>query len=295
VTLRQLRPVGRSYLDLVSRLLQDARLAEPEGGLWEAADLQWWWRIDQHADPSGASIWTDGDRSVVAAVFTAWRDWTGCDLIGTDAAVAEHAELLWERVGTQAVERPLSMIVREDDELRIAAAEGHGFVAEEAAFATAWMDPADRPAVPALPTGMRIEPFAGGVHPMTARNGPEVAARLAECPLYRADLDLAIRDGDELAGYALFWADPVTKVGLLEPMRVEDAYQGRGLSKALIAAGMERLAAAGCTRLKVSFDPANEPAARLYTGAGYRIRSTDRTWTRPAPPAEAVGSGVPGS
>jgi ribosomal protein S18 acetylase RimI-like enzyme len=293
VPLTERRPIGRDYLDLVSRLLQDARLAEPGGGLWEAADLQWWWRIDQHPDPSRASIWTDGERPVVAAVFTAWRDSPGCDLLGTDAAVAEHAARLWERVGMQEGELPLSMIVREDDERRMAAAERHGFVAGAATSATAWMDPADRPAVPPLPAGMRLEPYGGGAHPMVARNGPEVAARLAECPLYRADLDLAIRDGDELAGYALFWADPVTRVGLLEPMRIEDAYQDRGLSKALIAAGMERLAAAGCTRLKVTFDPANEPAARLYTGAGYRVRTTDRTWTRPAPQADAAGSGGP--
>jgi hypothetical protein len=50
----------------------------------------------------------------------------------------------------------------------------------------------------------------------------------------------------------------------------------------LIAAGLDGLAAAGCTRLKVTFDPSNEPAARLYTGAGYRVRFMSRTWTRPA-------------
>ena len=35
----------------------------------------------------------------------------------------------------------------------------------------------------------------------------------------------------EVAGYALFWFDPVTQVGLVQPMRVEEAYQRRGLAR----------------------------------------------------------------
>jgi ribosomal protein S18 acetylase RimI-like enzyme len=42
---------------------------------------------------------------------------------------------------------------------------------------------------------------------------------------------------------------------------------------ALLRAGLERLAARGCTRLKVSHAVGNLPAERLYHGAGFR---TDR-------------------
>jgi len=51
----------------------------------------------------------------------------------------------------------------------------------------------------------------------------------------------------------------------------------------LLAEGLERLVAAGCTRLKVSFDPRNAAAARLDLGAGYQRRSTARAWIRPGP------------
>jgi GNAT superfamily N-acetyltransferase len=282
LTLRVLHPVGREYLQVVSRLLQDARLAEPDGGLWEAADLQWWWRVDQHEDPHAQSIWFDGDTPVAGVAFTRWKAGLGCDLLGTDATISQHAAPLWDLVRGRFTDRPVEMLIRDDDPTRIAAAEQAGFEASSERFASGWMDVDDRPTPPRLPAGMRITSYAGGAHPMVARNGEQVAQRLAECPLYRPELDLAIRDGEELAGYALFWADPVTGVGLLEPMRIEDAFQGRGLSKALIAAGLERLAAAGSTRLKVSWEMANEPAVRLYTGAGYRLRSTDRNWTRPA-------------
>ena len=81
-----------------------------------------------------------------------------------------------------------------------------------------------------------------------------------------------------VAGYALFWPDPVTGVGLVEPMRVEADHAGRGLGRHLLDAGLRGLTDRGCTRLKVSFEPANTAAARLYTGAGFEVLRLDRTW-----------------
>jgi GNAT superfamily N-acetyltransferase len=49
----------------------------------------------------------------------------------------------------------------------------------------------------------------------------------------------------------LFWFDPVTLVGLVEPMRVEDEYQRRGLARVLVTNGLDRLARNGAHRLKV--------------------------------------------
>jgi GNAT superfamily N-acetyltransferase len=282
MTLRGRRPVGRAYLEQVTRLLQEARLAEPYGGLWEAADIQWWWKVDQHADPDGQTIWVDGERPLMATAFTRWKGWVGCDLLGTDAVVAAHSELLWDDVDGRFRDQPVSMLIRDDDPIRMAAAARHGFVRGDDDYATGWMDAADRPARPTLPDGIRIRSYEGGPHPMVARNGEHVVDRLAETSLYRHDLDLSVWDRDSVAGYALFWADPVTGVGLLEPMRIEASHQGRGLSKALIAEGLDRLAAAGCTRLKVSFEPMNAAAARLYLGAGFRPLSTARSWNRPA-------------
>jgi ribosomal protein S18 acetylase RimI-like enzyme len=118
---------------------------------------------------------------------------------------------------------------------------------------------------------------------MIARNGDAVEQRLAECSLYRADLDLAVYedDGDgAVAAYGLFWADPHTGVGLVEPMRTEDAFQRRGLARAVLTAGLERLAAAGCERFKVSYEPGNTAARRLYLTTGFTDTSTSRTWTR---------------
>jgi predicted N-acetyltransferase YhbS len=108
---------------------------------------------------------------------------------------------------------------------------------------------------------------------MRRRSGEEVEARLRQCSLYDPALDLAVEAADgQVAGYALFWIDSVTQVGLVEPMRVEDAYQRRGLARALLTTGLDRLAKRGARRLKVSY--ATEPARRLYVGAGFRVTST---------------------
>jgi GNAT superfamily N-acetyltransferase len=280
VTIRELHPVGRTYLDLATRLLQDARITDAEDGIWEAADVQWWWRVDRHPDPESQSFWLDDGMAVVASVFTKWNGWLGCDLLGTSAAIEANSDVLWRHVESRFRDRDVSMMIRDGDEERARAAERHGFVATQDVTMIAWMDVGQRPKPSELRPGTRIQSYAGGRHPVGRRSGPEVARRLAECSLYRSDLDLAILDSDEVVGYALFWADPLTRVGLLEPMRIEESHQGRGLSKALIAEGLDRLAAAGCTRLKVMFDPSNEPARRLYIGAGYVPKATARTWTR---------------
>ena len=72
----------------------------------------------------------------------------------------------------------------------------------------------------------------------------------------------------------------MTEVGLLEPMRVEDEYQRRGLARAMLTEGLERLAQRGARRLKVGY--ATEIARALYVGAGFRVTETSTTyrWTK---------------
>jgi hypothetical protein len=79
----------------------------------------------------------------------------------------------------------------------------------------------------------------------------------------------------------LFWFDPITLVGLLEPMRVEDEYQRRGLARMLLMNGLDRLAYKGARRLKVGFE--SDAARNLYLGAGSVRTSIDRVFTRPTP------------
>ena len=231
------RASGLDYLRLATRLLQRVRLADPEAGLWEAADLQWWWRRPRSSDTVDQLFWLDDEGPVAGAVLTDWGRAWGCDPIvvpGTPAvplaAVWSHAVEAIDRLDVETVE----VLARDDDFELLDLLAGTGFVADDGRSGITWLNADDRPDVAALPAGFALVDRAQETtcpHPMRARNGEGVEARLRQCPLYHPVLDLAVEatDGD-VAGYSLFWFDPVTAaVGLVEPMRVEAPYERRGL------------------------------------------------------------------
>jgi ribosomal protein S18 acetylase RimI-like enzyme len=275
------RAGGIAYLELVTELLQRERVADPVGGLWEAADLQWWFTRDPHPTDDDAVFWLAGGSPVGAVVFTRWAPTRyGCDLLGSPP----HAPA-WEFVRRRCAELPAASVEMAAVDQTAADATRAGFAGVAEEYEITWLDAADRPAPRAFPAGYELvpRPDQAGPHPMIRRNGAEVESRLRQCSLYDPDLDLAVRaPAGDVAGYALFWADPRTGVGLIEPMRVEDEHAGRGVAGALLRAGLERLAGRGCRRLKVSPGVTNLAAQRLYRGAGFRTYRRVQVLLRPA-------------
>jgi ribosomal protein S18 acetylase RimI-like enzyme len=283
MAVREVRASGLGYLVLATELLQRARLTDPERGLWEAADLQWWWRTPRRSDAIEQVFWIDAEGPVAGVVLTEWKRAWGCDpIVVPNAAVSLAA--VWARaveavdgLGLEAVE----VLARDDDFELQGLLAGARFVADDERSGIMWMDVENRPDVAAIPDRFvlvdRAEP-ATRPHPMRRRSGEGVDARLRQCSLYDPALDLAVEADGEAAGYALFWLDPVTKVGLVEPMRVEAAYQRRGLARAMLTAGLDRLAKRGARRLKVGYG--TDVARALYVGAGFRVTSTSRSYSR---------------
>jgi predicted N-acetyltransferase YhbS len=284
MAVREVRASGLEYLTLVTELLQRARLTDPVAGMWEAADLQWWWRTPRRSDSIDQLFWIDDEGPVAGAVLTDWGRAWGCDPIVVPGAGVSLADV-WARaveaiddLGLEAVE----VLARDDDSELLDLLANTGFVPGDESSGTTWMAAADRPEVAGLPEGFALVDRTermNSLHPMGRRSGEAVAARLRQCSLYDPALDLSVETAaGEVAGYALFWFDPVTKVGLVEPMRVEDAYQRRGLARALLTNGLDRLAERGARRLKVGY--ATDVARRLYVGAGFDVISTDRLYSR---------------
>jgi GNAT superfamily N-acetyltransferase len=288
MSIHEVRASGLEYLALATELLQRARREDAEAGVWEAADLQWWWRTQRPSDAIEQLFWIDDDGPVAGVVLTDWGRAWGCDPIVVPGVSSVSLHTVWARavedidaLGLEAVE----VLARDDDsELRSLLA-GAGFVADDYQSGITWMNAEDRRDVTALPEGFRLVDRAQETtrpHPMRRRSGEEVEDRLLQCSLYDPGLDLAVETVDgQAAGYALFWFDPVTEVGLVEPMRVEDAYQRRGLARAMLTVGLDRLAKRGARRLKVGY--ATDVARGLYVGAGFRVTSTSSsfTWSRP--------------
>ncbi len=277
-----LRGLGR--LNATSTVLQRARLADPLGGMWEAADVQWWWRRPRATDELALSVWFDEVGPVAAAGLTAWDDTWQADVFVLPSIVKEEdvwAATLEATAGHRG--EALRLLVHEDDALLTDLAIRSGFAMTDELSGTAWMDADHHPPVAQVDGFAIVDRVvrADRPHPMIARNGELVERRLRQCSLYDPTLDLAVEDADgRVAGYALFWFDHTTLVGLLEPMRVEDEYQRRGLARMLLTNGLDRLARKGARRLKVGFG--TDVARSLYLSAGFVQTSIDRLLIRPA-------------
>lgn len=291
--------MGAQSLATATALLQRARKGHPTAGLLEAADLQWWWRKPRSTDAMAQLFWFDASGQPQAAVLaTDWGDAVALDPIVLPGATPEWAAHVAMRglahasaCGLDAVD---VVVDRSDAALcQRLLAEGltrpggdDPAASDSLSVVSSWLEAPARPAVSALAPGYRLL-HRGDTrhqpHHMIARNGPEVEARLRQTSLYRPELDLLVLDSDaQVAGYALFWFDPHTATGLVEPMRVEAAHQGRGLARHLLTAGVERLAAAGAGRIKICYQPGNPASGALYRSVGFRPDSQSITFVRPA-------------
>jgi ribosomal protein S18 acetylase RimI-like enzyme len=282
VAIHEVRASGLEYLALATQLLQRARSTDPDAGVWEAADLQWWWRMPRRSDSIEQLFWIDDEGPVAGVVVTDWDRFWACDPLVVPGVSSVSLSDVWPRAvdAMAALELDrVEVLARDDDVDLLRLLAETGFVAGDHSGIT-WMDADVRAGVAALPSGFMLLDRAAETprpHPMLRRNGAAVEQRLLQCSLYDPALDLAVEtDEGEVAGYALFWLDPVTRVGLIEPMRVEDAFQRRGLARAMLTAGIDRLAAGGARRLKVGYS--TDVARALYTGTGFRVTATSRSY-----------------
>ncbi len=153
---------------------------------------------------------------------------------------------------------------------------GHRFAIEEDGLVETWLSADARPPISPLPDGYRLSNRLDTMHRphhmiSAERNHPDPEPRLRQTSLYRPDLDLVVHDSrDSVAAYGLFWHDPVSATGLVEPMRTEDDHQRRGLARHILTTGIDRLVAAGAQRIKICYEPDNPASGRLYLSAGFR-------------------------
>ena len=277
---------GIEYLEAVTTLTQRVRAAHPTAGQYEAADFQWWWRTPRPTDELPQPFWFDDSGRPEAAVIA--TDWGGeialAPIFMPDVPpdwvehVVEGGLEHFAELGIDSVD----LEVDRDDAVMRDVLTGNGFTAEadgrdgttaSHSVVEAWLAAAARPEISPLHEDYRLcsrLDTAARPHHMTKRGGPGVAQRLGQTSLYRPDLDLVVLDGDdEYAAYSLFWHDPTTNTGLVEPMRTEEDHQRRGLGRHLLTTGLDLLAKAGAERIKICFEPGNPAARDLYLSVGF--------------------------
>ncbi len=266
-----------AYLSEVTTLTQRVRQAHPTSGQFEAADFQWWWRKPRSTDDFPQLFWFDDTGPEAAVIATDWDGTLGLDPILMPGSEPEWVAHVVERGLRHADEGGFGAIevtIDRADQVMADLLAGEGFAVTKDETVESWLDADSRPAISALRSGYRLASrldTTPAQHHMTARNGPVVAERLGQTSLYRPDLDLVVFDDDDrVAAYGLFWFDPVTNTGLVEPMRTEDEHQRRGLARHVLTTGVDLLARAGARRIKICFEPDNEAARALYLAVGFQ-------------------------
>jgi GNAT superfamily N-acetyltransferase len=153
-----------------------------------------------------------------------------------------------------------------------------------------------RPPVAPLAEGYRLvsrQNLTDRPHHYIDRNGPNIEQRLRETSLYRPDLDLAVLDkAGEVVAYGLFWHDPTTGVGFVEPMGTNEGHRRQGLARHILTAGLDRLAMLGATRLKINYENDNPAPGRLYRDVGFTPTMTTLLYRQRQPAALAEPRGA---
>lgn len=275
---------GLDALSEATTLLQRVRTVHPTAGLYQAAELQWWWRDPRPTDDLLQIFWCDDHGEPVATVLaTDWGD--GGSLVYGEVTLAvivlPDATPEWT---THVVERGLAHVadagigaveleVARTDHVVRSALAGHGFVRTGDGVIEAWLAVIDRPEVSRLAPGYRLRTrveTADRPHHFAVRDDAFDEDRLRQMSLYDPGLDLVVLDPDDgVAAYGLFWFDPVTATGVVEPMRTMDDHQRRGLARHVLTAGVDRLAAAGATRISIGWEPGNPASDHLYRSVGF--------------------------
>jgi GNAT superfamily N-acetyltransferase len=275
--MREEHRTGIRYLEAVTTLLQRVRAAHPTAGVFEAADFQWWWRSPRSTDALPQLFWFDDSGLPEAAVIaTDWGETMALDPILMPGASQDWIGHVVERGLAHARDSGLDEVeiaIARSDEVMAGALAANGYTHMEDELVDAWLAAEDRPVIstlhPAYRLASRLE-TTPAPHHMILRGGPDVEERLRLTSLYRADLDLVVLDGDDnAAAYGLFWFDPVTATGLVEPMRTEADHQRRGLARHVLTTGLDLLANAGAERIKIAWDPSNPGASELYKSVGF--------------------------
>jgi ribosomal protein S18 acetylase RimI-like enzyme len=160
------------------------------------------------------------------------------------------------------------------------------------------------------PGALRAAPLTAGFALRTLRGAGEAAAyveahraafrsenmtlpwreRIIKHPAYRPDFDLVVEAPDgRLAAFCVAWLSPPGErggpTGQIEPLGVHPDFHRRGLGRAILAAAVGRLYAAGARLVLVETDESRDAAFALYSDGGFGPRERVLMFRRDVPDA----------
>jgi ribosomal protein S18 acetylase RimI-like enzyme len=206
--------------------------------------------------------------------------------------------LLWtelktrDLVGEQMGSDLCTMWVAEDDAGLITHLESQGFSRSDYHMHYMIRELRGPAPEPQLPQGYRVR-HVFGMEEVDKRAAVSYAAfgsslpldaytrrylRFMRSPAYVPGRDLvSVTPDGQFVTFCIYWIDIVNQVGLFEPMGTHPDYRRRGLARAVLETGLERMKAEGMTKATVCVAFDNPAAQKLYTSMGFHIAR--RVWT----------------
>lgn len=292
--------VGLDYLAAITSLMQRQRTSHPTAGLYQAAELSWWWSNPRSTDDFPQLFWFDDDgRPEAAATINDFGNkdsalYTDPILVVTvmpDATPARVVQVI-DRGLAHAAQHGIDSVeleVDQADDVQRTELFGRGFAVADEGMVECWLDADARLEVSPIHDGYRLTARVDTTdrpHHMADSRRPHVEERLRQTSLYRPDLDLVVFDSSgDVAAYGLFWYDPVTSIGVVEPMRTHDDHQQRGLARHILTSGIARLADLGVNRISIGYEPSNPASGHLYRSVGFTPHSQTDLFAGPTVPA----------
>jgi len=301
---------GRAYdpetdLPHLLALTQFSSQLTPEATYLHMGDILWRFFQSSLFDPlKYVRLWEESDGDVVAfawleapdgVVWCVHPQYRGQGML-EEAIVAWAADLVEPEVPTAEVRLWTTACATDAATLQVL--PGLGFLSDQRLARKMEFSLLHALADPPQPAGITLRAVESSVewaqrvdlhrrvwHP--SRVTLAAYKRLRAAPGYRPDLDLvAVTSEGEFAAYCLCWLDPVTHVGLFEPVGTHPAYRRQGVGTAVVREGLRRLQALGATTAWVTAVESNLAARKLYERVGFKTITYEYLYKRfpPTPP-----------
>jgi mycothiol synthase len=129
---------------------------------------------------------------------------------------------------------------------------------------------------------LEVNRLSFATHPIQGTMQQEDLDRAKTEPSFDPAGFVIAREGEQMTGFC--WtkihADSNPPVGEIYVIGAHPAYQGRGLGRALVLAGLDWLHGQGLTVGMLYVEANNEPALRLYLRLGFEMVHDFRCWRR---------------
>jgi len=292
----------RSYrderdLEAMRRLLMGAGAGAHRAGYLHVGDLVWrlWDTLIAYDPERVVSLWEDEHGRLLGfALFYPMYAGFGLQVHprhrggGTEERMLRWAE---ERARSLAREEGHRGAIDawdtfDGDADRIALLQRRGFFRRPEAHCLAARSLKGSLPAPETPAGFVVRGLSGEAEAAErVAHRPEVTTEryraFMRAPGYERALDLvAVAPDGRFGAYCICWMDPANGVGEFEPVGTRPGFRRRGLAKAVVLEGFQRMKARGAHTALVCFEGDNAPARRLYESVGFAVRSTIYTYTK---------------